>query len=192
MGARFDIAYNLIYEFEGYYVNSPVDRGGETFMGISRRFHPNNRIWPIIDRMKSQPNFPRSLQSNEELRAIVRHTYKQLYWDTLNLDRVNHQGIANECLDISVLNGPGTAGRFLQRVLNIMNRNQRDFNNLIVDGVVGPITLRAVNSLNANDSKIVVRYLNVLQGNLFINLAEADHSQQLNIRGWAQRVNLNI
>jgi len=188
--AEFNIAYKYLYLSEGYYVNSSFDRGGETFMGISRKFNPNNEIWAIIDGMKSKVGFPGSLKTNDNLRHLVKKTYKALYWDKNRLDDFKSQEVANECLDIGVLNGTHTAGVYLQRIINIMNRNQKDFPNLLVDGRVGNITLGRINSFNPNDSLIIAKYLNVLQGNLFINLAEADLSQQNNIRGWSKRVKI--
>jgi type VI secretion system secreted protein VgrG len=34
-------AFNTTMTFEGGYANDPDDAGGETYMGISRRYHPD-------------------------------------------------------------------------------------------------------------------------------------------------------
>ncbi len=37
-------------KWEGGYVNHPSDPGGETYRGISRRFHPNWKGWEFVDK----------------------------------------------------------------------------------------------------------------------------------------------
>ena len=39
-----------ILKFEGGYVNDKDDKGGETFMGITRKNHPNLKMWDIVDK----------------------------------------------------------------------------------------------------------------------------------------------
>ena len=46
--ANFSDAYALTSAHEGGYVNDPVDRGGETYRGIARRYFPNATI--VADR----------------------------------------------------------------------------------------------------------------------------------------------
>ena len=49
--ARFDEAIKKILDHEGGYVNNPKDKGGETYMGISRKAHPKSKVWSIIDKV---------------------------------------------------------------------------------------------------------------------------------------------
>ena len=39
-------------KYEGGYVNDKDDRGGETYRGVSRRYHPNWSGWKIVDEYK--------------------------------------------------------------------------------------------------------------------------------------------
>ena len=47
--ADFEKGFKKIIANEGGYVNDKDDKGGETFMGITRKNHPNILLWGIID-----------------------------------------------------------------------------------------------------------------------------------------------
>ena len=47
--ANFNEEFKKVILVEGGYVNDPDDAGGETYLGISRRYNPNSKIWNIID-----------------------------------------------------------------------------------------------------------------------------------------------
>lgn len=52
--ANFNEEFKKVILVEGGYVNDPDDAGGETYLGISRRYNPNSKIWNIIDNVKKQ------------------------------------------------------------------------------------------------------------------------------------------
>ena len=52
--ASFIKAFNKLIKAEGGYVNDPDDNGGETFMGITRKNHPNCKMWIVIDEYKKK------------------------------------------------------------------------------------------------------------------------------------------
>ena len=52
--ADFTKAYALTAAYEGGYVDDPEDAGGETYRGISRRYHPSWQGWQIIDTLKNR------------------------------------------------------------------------------------------------------------------------------------------
>ena len=47
--ANFDEEFDKLIFVEGGYVNDKDDKGGETFMGITRKNHPTAAVWEIID-----------------------------------------------------------------------------------------------------------------------------------------------
>ncbi|WP_446039228.1 putative peptidoglycan-binding domain-containing protein [Streptomyces sp. SID1121] len=51
--------------------------------------------------------------------------------------------IALKLFDVAVNMGGGTAAKFLQRVLNVLNRRQADYPDMTVDGAIGPKTVSA-------------------------------------------------
>lgn len=131
--ANFDKAYNKVIKSEGYYANDPDDKGGETYMGIARKFHPNSKIWFIIDsvtknyditsiKFKTDSTYRRNIQIqiNNELRHIhelhdyIMPIYKTQYWDKANLDELNSQLIATQIFDHGVNAGMSNAIKIAQ------------------------------------------------------------------------------
>ena len=64
--ANFDIAFRRTISAEGGYVNDPNDKGGETYMGISRRAHPTSKIWTYIDKVDKKG------KTNKQITAILK------------------------------------------------------------------------------------------------------------------------
>ncbi len=86
---------------EGGYVNNPADKGGETIWGITKETAVANGYKRA---MKDMPL------------AYAKSIYKKEYWDTLRLDEVNNQVIAEIAFDIGVNAGVGTAAKMLQEI----------------------------------------------------------------------------
>lgn len=184
--AKFETAYTITCSSEGGYVNDKADKGGETFRGISRKNFPSWTGWIYVDALKTKPNFPKSLDSNSDVIRSVSRFYKETFWDKMSLDDVKSQEIANELFDTGVNQGLGTAGIYLQRVLNVSNRSGADFPDLLVDGVIG---IKTVNVLNAHKNpKAPLKGLNVLQGYKYFTICEANPSQEKFWNGWMNRV----
>ena len=55
--------------------------------------------------------------------------YKRKYWHRPGFDKISALApkLAEELFDTGINMGPGTASEFLQRSLNALNRNARDF-----------------------------------------------------------------
>ena len=183
--ADFKLSYLKVMDHEGGYVNHPNDRGGETYKGIARKRNPNWKGWPIIDSIKGTNKFELKLDNDELLQMEVRNYYKLNYWDSLNLDYVKAQAVADEVFDISVNMGPGTAGSTLQQALNLLNRNQKDFPDLPTTGTVGPQTLKTINLYN--NEAALVKTLNGIQFGKYRNICQADPSQEVFFLGWLKR-----
>ena len=154
--ANFDEAFDITMGHEGGYVNDPNDAGGETYRGISRRYHPTWSGWNVIDDTKPHID-------HNELDPYVREFYEAHYWDRLRLDEFDDQEIAEEMFDTAVNMGVGRAGRFLQESLNYLNRNESLFYDLVVDGKIGPATLAALNEITSHgDEEILLVMLNAV------------------------------
>ncbi|NOZ68014.1 MAG: secretion activating protein [Deferribacteres bacterium] len=160
--ARFEEAVTKTLQFEGGYSNNPLDRGGETRFGISKRWHPDVDIKNLtIERAKE--------------------IYRREYWDKLNLDLVENQRIAEEIFDTAVNTSPRKAGRFLQEALNLLEDS-----GLVEDGIIGEKTLAAVNNYPYPDA--LLKALNGFQFMHYLQTIEKDESQRIFIRGWLKRV----
>lgn len=186
--ADFKTAYTITSVVEGGYANNPHDSGGETYKGIARNTAKNWNGWPFIDSIKkavgnSASNINREAAKNSTLQQYVLDFYKAYYWNTLNLDSLNDQKMANELYDTGVNMGIVTAGKFFQRVLNVATKTD-----LTVDGKIGPKTIGLFNSLKDSDRYMVWKLFNCLQGWRYISICEAKPSQEIFLRSWASRV----
>ena len=119
-----------VIDREGGYVSHPADRGGPTRYGITE----------AVARANGYAG---------DMRALPRETavaiYRRLYWQRPGYDRVGEKAprLAAELFDTAVNMGPDTATGFLQRALNALNRNGRDYGDIAVDRRIGPATLAA-------------------------------------------------
>lgn len=152
--ADFTIAYKItILGNEGGY--NPGVGEKETYRGIDRGANPQWSGWPIIDDLKrNNPNLSVGkmdilLSQNIALQANIEKFYKANYWDTVNLDSVTDQQLANNLFDCSVNQGEGRAQRFMQIACNYVITSQKStIKPLVIDGQIGQATLLAFNSLS--------------------------------------------
>lgn len=98
--AKFEDAIKETLKWEGGYVNDPLDSGGETNMGITKRDHPDLDIFNL---------------TIEQVEEIYRHNY----WHPL-YGRINSQAVATKLFDMGVLMSPLRAVRKLQGALSVM------------------------------------------------------------------------
>jgi len=186
--ADFEIAFKITGGHEGGYANNQNDRGGETYKGIARKFFPAWKGWTVIDGYKSHTNFPAILEHDANLQQEIRNFFKENFWDELSLDATKDQAVATELYDTGVNCGTGTAAIFLQRVLNVTNRNAKDYQDLRVDGKIGPTTISILN--NHKNPKQVLKLLNCLQGVKYIDICEHNPSQETFMNSWTSRIDL--
>lgn len=189
--ANFDKAFSLTMGHEGGYANNPLDTGGETYKGIARKHNPNWKGWIIIDQIKHNYGNTASLINKYaaldiSLQNLVKSLYKSNYWDTVNLDKVNNQDIANTIFDVSVNMGYSVAARFLQEALNLCNKNGLSYPDILVDGKIGNITLNTLN--NKANEKAIFNTINLLKGEKYIEIMRANKSQENFWASWLKRV----
>lgn len=187
--ANFNEAYDITLKHEGGYVKDPVDVGGETYKGISRRYHPSWEGWSIIDGYKLRQGFPNSAYKDSNLEILVKRFYKMYFWDVNLLDKFTSQNIANEMFDTGVNMGVSRAATFLQRALNVLNNNGTIYVDLVVDGRLGPATLRAMSScISYRGDSYLYKVMNILQGMHYIDFMNKSPIQQRFAYGWLNRV----
>lgn len=191
--ADFDKALPDVLAHEGGYVNDPDDLGGETYKGVARRFNGSWPGWQRIDRARRQRGFPGSLGRDRILQQLVRAFYKQHYWDKFQGDAIPEQAVADELFDTAVNLGVARAVGFLQRALNVLNRNGALYPDLVEDGVFGPRSLAAINTLLARDTPAyLLKVLNILQGMHYVEFMTRSPVQEKYARGWLKRVKIAV
>lgn len=160
---------------EGGYSNNPADKGGETIWGITVA---TARAFGYMGDMSAMSQ------------QVARDIYAQRYWRQPRLDDVALVSVlvAEEMLDTGVNMGPATAGKFLQRALNVLNQGEQTYPNIAVDGGVGNMTIAALKAFLAARGKssetVLVRMLNAQQSVRYIELAEANTTQESFEYGW--------
>ena len=175
MSVLVDKLIDEVIDREGRYVNHPADRGGPTCWGITEAVaRANNYTGP----MQSLP------------RDVAAAIYRRLYWTKPGLDKVAERAplVAAEMFDTGINMGTGVAAGFLQRVLNALNNQARDFSDLVIDRDIGPRTLVALDAFMKRRGKIadavLMRAIDALQGERYIAIAEARPSQEAFVYGW--------
>jgi len=194
-------AYHHTMKHEGGYTFDPDDVGGETYKGISKKYNPSWTGWVIIDEMKnpdkctSSVGFPDNLNEvNEktiELNIRVKTFYKLSYFDPYRGDEMPY-GLALEMFDTSVNMGVGRAVKFLQIALNVLNRNQQLYPDQVEDGMYGKNTHKCLQTYMENDTiDLLIKIINVLQGNHYIEYMKKSPTQEKYARGWFNRVDIS-
>jgi lysozyme family protein len=88
------------------------------------------------------------LSQNLSLQAGIEKFYKANYWDTVNLDKVKDQQLANNLFDCSVNQGEGLARKLMQLACNYVIATVKvAIKPLIVDRQIGPATINTFNQL---------------------------------------------
>jgi len=200
--ANFELAYTLTLKSEGLYSTNSADRGGETWKGISRNRWPDWEGWKLIDEIKancagSQSNLIKALQYDEELEMKVREFFLVEFWEKLNFEKIGNDWVACELFDTAVNQGSGTAVKYFQQALNMLNDNQKHFRDIEADGIIGPGTLAAFDAYLRTASipgrsvdlniKILVMAMNGLQFERYKEIVQRDPGQEAFFYGWIQR-----
>ena len=164
-----------LIEREGGYVNHPADRGGPTRYGITEavaRAHGYGGAMAALPR--------------EDAAAI----YRRLYWLRPKFDEVAERSprLAVELFDTGANMGPAVAATFLQRALTALNRNGKDYPDLVPDGRIGVRTLAALDAFlkarGRSGETVILRAIEALQGERYLRLAERRPANEAFLYGW--------
>lgn len=161
--AEFLPAFERMIVNEGGYVLHTVkdDRGGMTYAGIARAFHPNWPGWRVIDQGETPPA------------DLVRQFYRSNFWHPLRLDEVEHQDVAGNIFDFGVNAGLGTAAKLAQLVVGATP-----------DGKIGAKTLQALNTIDPD--LFVARYA-LAKIARYRDIVAKNRTQQRFLIGWLNR-----
>ena len=181
---KFDDAFKIVLDFEGGYSNDPADKGGETNYGITAS---------TLNSAKTKGWIPFNVTIQNIKIEHAKIIYKKGYWDAVQADSLPHP-LDLIMFDSAVNHGPNAAVKLLQKSLNAL----LPYTELAVDGIIGPLTLRAVNDYvglgivpgmypNSN-----IRYLciDVLMNRveLYLSIVLNNKSQEKFLKGWLNRV----
>lgn len=142
---RFDISLKAVLAQEGGYVDNPLDPGGATNLGITRKTLAAWRKitpWTALD--KSEVKALRVTEAAE--------IYKALYWDRCEGDALP-AGLDLMLFDFAVNSGPDRAIRSLQGLLKVR-----------ADGIVGSVTLAAIAARSSKIAELIDALANARLG----------------------------
>ncbi len=160
---------------EGGYSNNPKDKGGPTKFGITEQVA---RAHGYTGDMK------------DLLREVAVSIFKETYWVAPKFDQVAiiDLSIATKLFDAGVNMGPNTSSKFLQRALNVLNKEATAYPDIYVDGQIGNMSLLAFKSFltkrGSEGLQVLLKMLNALQSVRYIEIAEAKSSQEEFEYGW--------
>lgn len=165
---RFEKIIEFIIKNEGGYVDHPSDPGGATKYGISFRFY-------------KQLNPSTSKEDMEELTLqAARDIYYEEWYKKYNYHEIEDYRVAAKLLDFAVNMGPSRAHKIIQRAVNLVEKSSA----ITVDGIIGPITIRYINSCTA---MILIDYMALLACSYYIELCNDNENNYSFIRGWINR-----
>lgn len=173
---------------EAGYVNNPKDLGRETNFGVTKATAEEYRhLWA-------------KYKWNGDMRTMPKQLAFEIYdlgwWSKMFLDDVWELSIplAERLFDFGINAGRANAGRCLQEILNVLNKEQKLWPDLVIDGGIGPKTidaLRAYVNVNRRDPEAIEKLTMMMFSAqnyhyVLISLKRAANEEFTN--GWVNRV----
>ena len=161
--ARAELLMPFILQWEGGFVNNPLDRGGATNRGVT---------------LATYRAFYGKDATVEQLKNITdeqwMHIFRTGYWDKWQADRISSQSLANILVDWVWASGTRGITR-PQKILGVEP-----------DGIVGEKTLAA---LAAREPEGLFHQLHAARIAFVEGIVRSNPSQKVFLQGWKNRIN---
>lgn len=194
------VALEKLYMMEGGLGNQRYDRGGETILGISRKFWPNWDGWQYVDTAKARGYASEPLAKWPTYYLLiddVKEFYETNFWNPIRADEYPSARVAFAVFQVAVNMGLKDAGLFLQKSLNALNRMGKTYQDIAEDGMIGRMTVAAMTSYFQNnrrsfkESQLEDILTMAILGNQYMHyqeIADRNPSQEMNFYGWVNRI----
>lgn len=161
--ADFLPAFEKMIVAEGGYKLTDIanDKGGQTYAGIARKFHPDWQGWKAVD----IGQIPSS--------DLVRGFYREKFWEVVRGDSIMRQDIAESLFSFAVNAGQGTAIKLAQIVAGVTP-----------DGAIGHKTLLAINEMDADYFRAAYALAKIAR---YRDIVQRDRTQIKFLMGWINR-----
>lgn len=170
---------------EAGYVDHPSDLGRATNHGIT---FATSREWQSL-----WPKY----NWNGDMRTLPIELAYEIYdlgwWQRMRLDHIlaAYPMLADRMFDFGINAGRGNCCRSFQRVLNVLNRRGRDYDDLVVDGDIGPATLRAFNAFlhraGTEGAARLTMMMFSMQNYHYVDISEKREANEDFTNGWINR-----
>ena len=171
-------AIKKVLEHEGGYIFHEADRGSHTNFGVT--------IGTYNQYMTAKTGKPYSATVDEIKNmspTVAIDIYKKLYWDKIQGDKIRKYTVALAIFDQAINRGVSSAVKQAQRVVKKLD--PMGFAKITEDGVMGPATLAALNSIS--EKPFIDNYLS--ESKLFYqNIVQRNPSQSVFLTGWLNRI----
>ena len=159
---HFDSAINNLLKREGGYVLDPVDPGGETKFGISKR------SYPYVDIKKL----------TKEQATLI---YFQDFWIKNELNKIENNDVATKCLDIIANVGPSQGFLIISRALRACGLKILETQKMTSE------LLLAINSFKDQSANILISAMRSELAGYYRLLARLRPPLNKFINGWLKR-----
>lgn len=180
-----DKIIDVILGFEGGYGNNKHDSGGATRFGITHiTAKQYQHLWPKYNFNGNMRELPLEL---------AREIYVVGFWNKVNGDALFdiHPALALHIFDLAVNSGPAVPGKHFQRLLNVMNRHGKDYQDLVVDGQIGPKTIESLRTFIKRNGKQglanFILAMGMQQGDFYLRISESSPKNEEFTNGWMNR-----
>jgi len=159
----------------GEYTNNPADKGGATRWGVTEH----------VARACGYLGDMRDLTIDTAL-VIDR----KMFWTQPRLDLIDPimPGLAAYMLDLGVNMGPRWPAYFVQRALNVLNRQGQDYPDVEIDGVFGVLSRAALSAFLVKrgweGGGVLMSMVRAQASVRYIEIAEHNPTQETFEYGW--------
>jgi lysozyme family protein len=172
---------------EAGYVNNPNDLGGETNHGI---ILTTAKEWEV-DLRKVYNWDGKMINLTKEMALYI---YDRGWWQKLKCNELYAISplLAHRVFDFGINGGRTASVTYLQRLLNVLNRQGKDYQDLAVDGIIGNGTLGQLQAfVNKRKEKGLCYLLTGLTGMHvahYVNISESRGANEEFTNGWLERL----
>lgn len=169
---------SAVFAVEGGYVNNPLDPGGETNHGITKKVAvQNGYTGPMVA-------LPKEKASDI---YVMNYIQKPGFDLIIAVDPV----VAEEVIDSGVNVGPSKSAKWFQESLNALNDRQKDYPDVLVDGEIGPVTIAAYRSLQKRRGaglacQLMLKLMDAKQMAFYLSLSAGNSKYEAFMLGWTR------
>lgn len=178
---------------EAGYVNNKADLGGETKYGITYATAQEHKAELVA-------RFGWNGQVRDLTQEMALWIYQTQWWDRLCCDQLHeiHPFLADRVFDVGVNAGRQRGVVWLQEILNVLNRQEKDYPDVGVDGKLANDgqTIKALRAFKAKRGmdgiETLMQYLLGEQSHHYKSISESRKLNEEFTYGWGNRVkNIN-